>query len=121
MENLILIVLLVLFAILFYPVFYIFSGKYKKRKLNRLKQEGEKVDALITGIHNETIVVKRDIIVCRIYAESLIDQIKYKFISEKLYPKDCKHIQPGDKVEVLIDPQDPKDYYFEFNPENIEF
>lgn len=119
MEALLLI-LGFLFLILFPLLFYLFASKHKKGKLNTLKENGKVIEAKITGIHNEA-VIERNVVMCRIFAESNIENIDYRFVSEKLYPKDCDHLNQGDPIRVLINPLNPKEYYFDYDPKKMEY
>ncbi len=120
METL-LIVFAVIFTIFIPLAYFSFVGKSKKNRLSDLKQYGKVIESIITGIHNEAPLMGNNVILCRIYAESKIDNILYRFVSGKLYPKDCKQLNIGDDVKVLINPQNPKDYFFEYDPLNMDY
>ena len=107
-------------TICFPTVFYIVVGKSKNKRLKNLKKSGEVIDATITKIQNEA-VKDRSVVVCRIHAESRIDQIKYVFVSEKIYPQDCKDLQTDDIVRVLINHLNPKEYYFDFSSNGMDY
>ena len=111
---------LIMFIIFSGPILYKVVEKLKDKKLNRLKTTGKVIEATITKINNEAIF-DRPVTVCRIFAESYIDQIKYTFISEKMYPQDCKHLKKGDIVKVLINQSNPKQYYFNYSLNNIDY
>ncbi len=120
-SNLVLILIFVGALMIFFPtVFYIVVGKSKNKRFNRLKKSGEVINATITKIQNEA-VKDRPVIVCRIHAESRIDQIKYVFVSEKIYPQDCKELQVGDMVKVLINHLNPKKYYFDYSSNGMDY
>ena len=118
-------ILLVLIGVLFVGVFpllyYASVGKFKKDKLSSLKEIGKVIEARITGIHNEALLLTDNVVLCRIYAKKVIDNIEYKFISEKLNPKDCKHLKEGDSIRVLINPLNPKEYYFDYEPNDTKY
>ncbi len=122
MNSYILILLLVgfLFSTFFGVVFYKIVGKSKNKRLHDLKRSGKVIDAIITKIQNEA-VIDRPIVVCRIHAELNIDLIKYEFVSEKVYTKECKHLQIGDIVKVLINHLNPKKYYFAYSPNDMDY
>lgn len=122
MNSYLVILLLAGFLIstFFGVVFYMIVGKSKNKRLNDLKGSGKVIDAIITKIQNEA-VINRPVVVCRIHAESTIDQIKYEFVSEKVYPQDCKHLQIGDIVKVLINHLNPQKYYFAHNPNDVDY
>ena len=108
-------------SIIFIPiVYYLLVGKSKKTKLSELKQSGKIIDSKITEIRNE-VLLRNDVILCRIHAEYKIADINYKFVCGKLYPEDCKHLKVGDTVKILINPHNPQNYYFEYDPIKMEY
>ena len=63
----------------------------------------------------------RGYVECKIIAEMKIGLIKYEFVSQVLPQNNCDHLKKGDKVKILVDRQDPKQYYFSYHPNNIEY
>ena len=115
--NLIIIVLIIL-AILSVIVFvlgvYGVFGKARKRKLNYLKENGEIIEAEITGFRFGTVVTMSSVPaqVLRIIASTFIYGVAQEFLSEKIYKDKCNW-EVGDKVKILVNMKNPKQYYFD--------
>jgi hypothetical protein len=99
-------------VLLLYGVF----GKAKKRKLNfiYLKENGEIIEAEIADLKSYTAASLQDIpaIYFIIVASSFVHGKPQEFKSERIYPDKCK-LEVGDKVRILVNMKNPKQYYFD--------
>ena len=48
----------------------------------------------------------------QIVARSFVHRKPQEFKSERIYPKKCK-LEVGDKVKILVNMKNPKQYYFD--------
>ena len=123
MSSSLIVFLIFFFAVLISaPIFYAVNLSKNKKSLTNLKKSGEIIEAEITEILSKAIFAHQQrVLECKIIAEMNIDQIKHEFVSQALPQKNCDHLKKGDKVKILIDRQDPKQYYFSCDPNNIEY
>jgi hypothetical protein len=110
----VLIILVILSVIVFVLGVYGVFGKAKKRKLNYLKENGEIIEAEITDFRFGTVVVMSSVPaqVLRIIARTFMYGEAQEFISEKIYKDKCD-LKEGDKVRILVNMKNPKQYYFD--------
>ena len=89
-------------------------GKAKKRKLNYLKENGEIIEAEIIDFKSYTAASQHEIpaIYFIIVASSFVHGKPQEFKSERIYPDKCK-LEVGDKVKILVNMKNPKQYYFD--------
>ena len=112
MDYLIFLIPLAILWIFSYPLLELIISLYKKRKRKRLKQQGRVIEATISAFKQED-VLSRNLVVNRIIAESKIGGKLYQFISEKIFPEKIDHLKVGDKIKVLVNMAQPKEYYFD--------
>ncbi len=118
MTNLVWILVIFLFLtipLLIMLIYFTFSdNKSKKRKVEYLKKEGKIIEAEITDLKSHTggSVSAIPAIFLRIEARSFVHGKPQEFISERIYPKNCK-LEVGDKVKILVNMKNPKQYYFD--------
>jgi hypothetical protein len=112
----IVLIILVILFLLVYGLLGVFGvlGKTKKRKLKYLKKEGKIIEAEITDFKSYTAASAMAIpaVYVQIVARSFVHGKPQEFISERIYPKNCK-LEVGDKVKILVNMENPKQYYFD--------
>jgi predicted membrane protein len=110
----VLIILAILSGIVYVLLLYGVCGKAKKRKLNYLKENGEIIEAEITDFRFRTVGVMSSVPaqVLRIIARTFMYGVAQEFISEKIYKDKCD-LKEGDKVRILVNMKNPKQYYFD--------
>ena len=116
MTNLIWIILIFLIIpLVIILIYFTFSdNKSNKRKVEYLKKEGKIIEAEITDFRFGTVVTMSSVPaqVLRIIARTFIYGVAQEFISEKIYKDKCK-LEVGDKVKILVNMKNPKQYYFD--------
>jgi hypothetical protein len=116
--TILIIIVLIILAILSVLVcvlgVYGIFGKAKKRKVNYLKENGEIIEAEITDFRFETAVVMSSVPaqILRIIARTFMYGVAQEFISEKICKDKC-NLKEGDKVRILVNMKNPKQYYFD--------
>ena len=112
----IVLIILVILFLLVYGLLGVFGvlGKTKKRKLNYLKENGKLIEAEITDFKSYTAASLQAIpaIYFIIVASSFVNGKPQEFKSERIYPDKCK-LEVGDKVRILVNMKNPKQYYFD--------
>ena len=110
------ILVVIIFSLLVYGLLGVFGvlGKTKKKKLNYLKKEGKIIEAEITDFKSYTAGSAMPIpaIYVQIVARSFVHGKPQEFKSERIYPNKCK-LEVGDKVKILVNMKNPKQYYFD--------
>ena len=105
-----------IFSLLVYGLLGVYGvlGKSKKRKLNYLKENGKIIEAEITDFKSYTAASLQTIpaIYVRIVASSFVHGKPQEFKSERIYRNKCK-LEVGDKVKILVNMKNPKQYYFD--------
>ncbi len=117
MTNLIwiLVILILIILLVIILIYLTFSdNKSNKRKVEYLKKEGKIIEAEITDIKSYTggSVSAIPAIFLRIVARSFVHGKPQEFKSERIYPNKCK-LEVGDKVKILVNMKNPKQYYFD--------
>ena len=116
MTILIWILVVLFFFLLVYGLLGVYGvlGKTKKRKLNYLKENGKIIEAEITDFKSYTAASLQDIpaIYFIIVASSFVHGKPQEFKSERIYADKCK-LEVGDKVIILVNMKNPKQYYFD--------
>ena len=116
MTIIILILVVLIFSLLVYGLLGVYGvlGKTKKRKLNYLKENGKIIEAEITDFKSYTAASHQAIpaIYFIIVASSFVHGKPQEFKSERIYPDKCK-LEVGDKVRILVNMKNPKQYYFD--------
>ena len=113
---LIVLIILAILSLIVYVIFGVreYSVKQKIRKLNFLKENGEIIEAEITDFKSYTAASHQEIPVIYyiIIARSFVHGNPQEFKSERIYPHKCK-LEVGDKVRILVNMKNPKQYYFD--------
>ena len=116
MTIMIWILVVLIFSLLVYGLLGVYGvlGKSKKRKLNYLRENGKIIEAEITDFKSYTAASLQTIpaIYVRIVASSFVHGKPQEFKSERIYPDKCK-LEVGDKVKILVNMKNPKQYYFD--------
>ena len=116
MTILIWILVVLFFFLLVYGLLGVYGvlGKTKKRKLNYLKENGKIIEAEITDLKSYTAASHHAILAIYfiIVASSFVHGKPQEFKSERIYPDKCK-LEVGDKVRILVNMKNPKQYYFD--------
>ncbi len=118
MTNLIWILVILIFLtipLVIILIYFTFSdNKSNKRKVEYLKKEGKIIEAEITDIKSYTAASLQGIpaIYVRMVARSFVHGKPQEFKSERIYPNKCK-LEVGDKVKILVNKKNPKQYYFD--------
>ena len=111
------IIVLIILAILSFIVcvlgVYGVFGKAKKRNLNYLKENGEIIEAEIIDFRfGVSVMSSVPAQLLRIIARTFMYGEAQEFISEKIYKDKC-NLEVGDKVKILVNMKNPKQYYFD--------
>jgi len=112
----IVLIILAILSLLVYGLLRVYGvfGKAKKRNLNYLKENGKIIEAEITDFKSYTAASLQAIpaIYFIIVASSFVHGKPQEFKSERIYPDKCK-LEVGDKVKILVNMKNPKQYYFD--------
>ena len=117
-HIILIIIVLIILAFLSFIVFvlgvYGVFGKAKKRKLTYLKENGEIIEAEITDFRVGIvgIISGAPMQILRIIASTFMYGEAQEFISEKIYKHEC-NLEASDKVKILVNMKNPKQYYFD--------
>lgn len=117
MDILIRVIILGSLSVILLPLIQLLFDNINKKKQENLKRYGKVIEVIINNFKQEGIL-NHIIIVIRIVAESFIYGKRYKFISEKKYPEKSDNFKIGDHVNVLVNQDNPKQYYFDPNDLN---
>ena len=118
MTNLIwILVILIFLTIPLVIILIYFTFSDNKRKVEYLKKEGKIIEAEITDIKSYTggSVSAIPAIFLQIVARSFVHGKPQEFKSGRIYPNKCK-LEVGDKVKILVNMKNPKQYYFDPYP-----
>ncbi|MBT4266176.1 MAG: hypothetical protein HOB38_05180 [Deltaproteobacteria bacterium] len=91
--------------------------RIRRKKLKKLKVSGVTIEAVVTGHTQEPYdrygSSNYNDVVIRLNAKTTIHGVLHEFKSERLDKDKIDSYKEGDKIKILIENNNPKNYYFD--------